>query len=159
MHDWVWPCTAGDLSGAAASFDTAERLLSSSDREDEPDWIYWFTVADLHGIAGESYMFANQPGTAVEHLQQAVDGYGEEFARDRVMWLSTMATAHVLNGDLEQSLYTAQRALEILSGDLNSGRVVEVLTEFCGTLRAHDTRDAADFEERLAAYTRKQPEV
>ncbi|MBV8993993.1 MAG: hypothetical protein JO287_09915 [Pseudonocardiales bacterium] len=149
----------GDLSGAAASFDTAEGLLTSADREAEPDWIYWFTVADLHGIAGESYMFAHEPGIAIEHLHQAIDGYGEEFARDRAMWLGAMATAHVLNGDLDEGRHTAEGALEILSGDLSSGRVVEVLTEFCGVLRTHNTRDAADFEERLAAYTREQPEA
>ncbi len=144
----------GDLLGAAASFDTAERLLTSSDLEDEPDWIYWFTVGDLHGIAGQAYMLANEPGTAVKHLNQAVGGTGEEFTRDRALWLSTTATAQVLNGDLEESLRTAECALEILSGDLNSGRVIEVLTEFCGALRTHNTGNAADFEERLTAYTR-----
>jgi hypothetical protein len=149
----------GDLPGAAASFDTAEGLLTSSDLEGEPDWIYWFTISDLHGIAGEAYMRANEPGTAIEHLKQAVDRAGEEFARDRVMWLGATATAQVLNGDLDEGQHTAEGALEILSGDLSSGRVVEVFTEFCGTLRTHDTRDAADFEERLAAYTLEQPEA
>jgi hypothetical protein len=144
----------GDLSGAAASFDTAEGLLTSSDLEDEPDWIYWFTVGDLHGIAGQAYILANEPGIAVDHLNQAVSGTDEEFARDRALWLSTTATAQVLNGDLEESLRSAEGALGILSGDLCSGRVVEVLTEFHGILRTHNTRNAADFEERLAAYTR-----
>ncbi|MBV9729235.1 MAG: hypothetical protein JO309_07510 [Pseudonocardiales bacterium] len=149
----------GDLPGAAASFDTAEGLLTSADLEEEPDWIYWFTVADLHGIAGQAYILANEPGTAVKHLNQAVRGTGEEFTRDGALWLSTTATAQVLNGDLEESLHNAEGALEILSGDLSSGRVVEVLTEFCGILRTHNTRDAADFEERLAAHTRVQPEA
>ncbi|MGH3717582.1 MAG: hypothetical protein ACRDRI_01840 [Pseudonocardiaceae bacterium] len=144
----------GDLPGAAASFDTAEGLLTSSDLEEEPDWIYWFTIGDLHGIAGQSYMFANEPGTAIEHLNQAVDGTSEKFTRDRALWLSTTATAQVLNGDVEESRHTAEGVLEILSGDLGSGRVVEVLTEFCGVLRARSARDAADFEERLAAYAR-----
>lgn len=144
----------GDLSGAAASFETAEGLLTSSDLEDEPDWIYWFNVGDLHGIAGQAYMLTNEPGTAVEHLNQAVGRTGEEFTRDRALWLSTTATAQILNGDLEESLHTAEDALEILSGDLCSGRVVEVLTEFCGVLHTHNTREAADFEERLTTYTR-----
>lgn len=144
----------GDLSGAAASFDIAEGLLTSSDLEEEPDWIYWFTLGDLHGIAGQAYMLAHEPGTAVEHLNQAVGGTSEEFTRDRALWLSTTATAQVLNGDLEESLHTADDALGILSGDLCSGRVIEVLTEFCGVLRTHNTREAADFEERLTASTR-----
>ncbi len=144
----------GDLSGAAASFDTAEGLLTSSGLEDEPDWIYWFTLGDLHGIAGQAYLLANEPGIAVGHLNQAVGGTGEEFTRDRALWLSTTATAQLLNGDLDESLRTAEDALEILSGDLCSGRVVEVFTEFCGVLHTHNTRKAADFEERLTTYTR-----
>lgn len=143
----------GDLSGAAASFDTAERLLTSSDLEDEPDWIYWFTVGDLHGIAGQAYILAHEPGVAVTHLLQAVRGTGEEFTRDQALWLSTTATAQVLNGNLEEGLHSAEGALEILSGDLYSGRVIEVLSEFCGALHTRNTRDAADFKERLAAYT------
>jgi hypothetical protein len=143
----------GDLAGAAASFDTAERLLTSSDPAQEPDWIYWFTVGELHGLIGHSYMFANKPGTAIEHLNQAVDRTGEEFTRDRAAWLSTTATAQVLNGDPEEGRRTAESALEILSGGLGSGRVVEALTEFCGVLRTHSTRDAADFAERLATYS------
>jgi hypothetical protein len=144
----------GDLPGAAASFDTAEGLLTSSDLENEPDWIYWFTVGDLHGIAGQAYILANEPGIAVEHLSQAVHGTGEEFTRDRALWLSATATAQVLHGDLEESLHSAEGALEILSGDLRSGRVVEVLTEFREVLNTYNTRDAVDFEDRLAAYTR-----
>jgi hypothetical protein len=146
----------GDLSGAAASFDTAEGLLTSSGLEDEPEWIYWFTVGDLHGIAGQAYILANEPGTAIGHLEQAVCGTSEEFTRDRALWLSTTATAHVLNGDLEEGLHNAEGALDILSGDLCSGRVVEVFTEFCTVLHTYNTREARDFEERLAAYTHTQ---
>jgi tetratricopeptide (TPR) repeat protein len=149
----------GDLPRAAASFETAEGLLTSSDLEEEPDWIYWFTVGDLYGIIGQSYMFANEPGTAIEHLNHAIDGTSEEFTRDRALWLGTTATAQVLNGDLEESRHTAESALEILGGDFGSGRVIEVLTEFCGVLRTHNTRDAADFEERLAAYTHMYSQV
>jgi hypothetical protein len=143
----------GDLSGAAASFDTAEGLLLSSDSAEEPDWIYWFTLGDLHGIEGKSYLLANKPGVAVEHLQQAVAGTDAAFTRDRALWLSTTATAQVLNGDLEEGRHTAEDALVILGEGLESGHVVKRFTEFCGALRTHNTRDAEDFEERLAAYT------
>lgn len=58
----------GDLSGAAAAFDTAEGLLAASNPEEEPDWIYWFTAGDLHGMVGQSYLFTHKPGTAVHYL-------------------------------------------------------------------------------------------
>jgi hypothetical protein len=154
MPDWAARARLGDLSGAAAAFETAEGFLTASDPEAEPDWIYWFTASDLHGIVGYSYLFAHEPGTAIHRLIQAVDGTSEEFTRDRALWLGHTATAQVLNGDLDESQHTADRALELLSGGLSSGRVVGVLTEFCGMLRAREPRAAADVEERLAAYAR-----
>jgi hypothetical protein len=50
MPDWAARARLGDLSGAAAAFETAEGFLTASDPEAEPDWIYWFTASDLHGI-------------------------------------------------------------------------------------------------------------
>jgi len=64
-----------DLSGAAAAIDVAEELLASADPEAEPAWIYWFTAGDLHGEAGESFMFARQPKTAITNLDQAVNSF------------------------------------------------------------------------------------
>lgn len=144
----------GDLPGAAASFDTADRLLSSSAPEEEPDWMYWFDVGDLRGMMGQSYLLANQPGSAIAPFQQAVDSRGEEFIRDRVKLLSHLATAQALHGDVDESRHTAESAFDMLSGDLGSERVITLLTEFCAALRTHNTRDAADFAERLAAHTR-----
>ena len=75
---------------------------------------YWFTLGDLHGIEGRSYLLSNKPGVAVEHLQQAVAGTDAAFTRDRALWLNATATAQVLNGDLEEGRHTAENALVIL---------------------------------------------
>lgn len=139
-----------DLPGAAEAFDNAEALLSESIPEEEPDWIYWFTPGDLHGIAGQSYMFAHEPGTAVSHLEAAITGTDASLTRDKALWLSTAATAQVLNNSPEQGRETAEEALQILSGDLDSGRVADVFTEFCEALRGVDSRAASNFSQRLA---------
>lgn len=149
----------GDLSGAATAFEAAEELLISADAEAEPAWIYWFTIGDLHGIAGESFLFARRPDTAVTHLQQAVNGTDDEFIRDKVIWLSTTATAQVLSGEVDQGQHTAQNALEIVNGDLESRRVEDVFTEFCAALRAHDAKAATDFKEHLTAHTQTPDQV
>jgi hypothetical protein len=148
-----------DLSGAAAAFDVAEKLLASADPEAEPAWIYWFTIGDLHGMAGESYMFAGQPKTATIHLDQAVNATGNEFLRDKVLWLSRKATAQVLSGEVDHGQHSAESALEIINDDLESRRVEGVFSEFCEALRTNDAKAAADFKERLAARTRTQSQV
>jgi tetratricopeptide (TPR) repeat protein len=144
----------GDLSGAAAAFDTAEKLLAAADPEAEPAWIYWFTVGEIHGQAGLSFMYARRFEMAITHLQQAVNETDDERAYTKAHFLSTTATAQVLNGDVDQGKHSAENALEILNGPLESRRIESVLAGFCGTLRAHDARAAADFTERLAAHTR-----
>lgn len=140
----------GDLKGAAAAFDAAESHLESSTPDEEPEWIYWFTPGDLHGIAGQSYMFARDPNAATSHLEAAVVGTDETLVRDKALWLSTAATAQVLDRKPEQGRETAEEALRILSGDLDSGRVADVFAEFCDALRGIDSRSAADFSQRLA---------
>lgn len=142
----------GDVDGVSAAVDQAEEILSQSDPDAEPDWIYWYTLADLHGGAGDAYLWANQPATAVPHLRQAAEGTPDEFARDRAIWLSVEATAHVLAGDLEQGRAVAERALEIIGGDLESGRVVSLFGDFCNAVADVDPRGGADFRDRLADH-------
>lgn len=149
----------GDLSGAAGAFDAAEELFTSADPETEPVWIYWFTMSNVHANVGQGFLFARQPETAVTRLQQALNETDDEFSRDKALWLSYTATAHVLNGDVDQGQHTAENALEILNGPLESRRVEGVFSEFCGALRTHDAKAAADFKERLAVHTRTHDQV
>jgi hypothetical protein len=60
---------------------------------------------------------------------------------------------------VDQGKHTAENALEILNGPLESRRIESVLAAFCGTLRTHDARAAEDFTERLAAHTRTHSQV
>jgi hypothetical protein len=140
----------GDISGVAAAVEQAEAILERSDREAEPDFMYWYTIADLHGGAGDAYLWANQPATAIPHLRRAAEGTPEEMARDKAIWLSAEAAAHVLSGDLEQGSDTAGRALELIGRDLESGRVVTLFEEFCAAVEGVDQRAADDFRSRLA---------
>ncbi|MGH4018208.1 MAG: hypothetical protein ACRDT0_02970, partial [Pseudonocardiaceae bacterium] len=47
---------AGDATTCERSQDRVFDLLGRSVPEDEPRWIYWFTEADAHGIAGQSLL-------------------------------------------------------------------------------------------------------
>jgi hypothetical protein len=113
-----------------------------------------WSPAPIVGDSGEEPVFDLVPFAGSGWV--VADG---EFTRDRALWLSTTATARVLNGDLEESLRTADDALEILSGDLCSGRVVEVLTEFCGVLHTQHARSSRRRGTLYRSRTRAQPDV
>jgi tetratricopeptide (TPR) repeat protein len=147
----------GDLAGATAAFEAAEELLAAAETEAEPAWIYWFTMSGIHGITGQSLMWGGRPEKAVTYLHQAVDETDEEFSRDKALFLSRKAIAHVQSGEVDEGQHSAENALEILSGPLESRYVEDVFTEFCETLRTHDAKAAADFRERLAAYSDARP--
>jgi hypothetical protein len=142
----------GDMDGAAAAFDAAENLLNRSDSAEEPEWIYWFTPGDLHGIAGESYLAFQRSDIALEHLRQAVAGTPDDLARDKALWLSTMATAWAVEGELEQGHQVAEDALLLLGGKLESERVFGVFSGFCAALDQRDPRSAQGFRDRLIAH-------
>jgi tetratricopeptide (TPR) repeat protein len=144
--------TLGDLPGAAAAFEQAETFLAAADPAVEPDWIYWFTPGDLHGIAGESYLAASQSALAIGHLQAAVQGTPDDLTRDKALWLSNAARAYAVTGELEQGRQAAEEALALLSGDLESERVSGVFTGFCAAVREHDPAVADEFQERLVAH-------
>jgi hypothetical protein len=141
----------GDLPGAAAAFDAAETLLAASDPAAEPDWIYWFTPADLHGVVGKAYLMAGRPATAVGHLDTAVSETDATFVRDQAFWLNIAAEAQIRNGQVDEGKATAERALGLLVADLDSELAAGTFSEFCAALREKDPASARDFADQLAA--------
>lgn len=150
-------CTArarqGDADGAVRAFDAAQNLLGRVDWGDEPNYMYWFTDADLHGIAGKACMMTGRHHDAIEHLTEAVAGTPDDLVRDKAIWLSSLAAGYVSSGDLSQGHETAEQALVLLRGDLESERVFEMFGKFCETVREHDPAAADDFHERLVSYS------
>lgn len=147
-----------DHNAAAAAFGEAEELLSRSEPDNEPVWIYWFTPEDLWGIAGESDLVTGRSESAIDRLRHAADGTSEDLTRDKALWLSSLATAYAVGGDLEQGRDTAEQALNILSGNVESERVFGVFEGFCDAVRLQDPRSAEEFHDRLVAHVTAEDE-
>ncbi|MGV9246944.1 transcriptional repressor NsdA [Streptomyces sp. NPDC003710] len=91
--------------------------------EPEPDWIRFFSEAELHAenshsyrdlayVAGRSPSYAS---LAEPLMRKAVDGFSEdpEHQRSYALNLIGMATVHLLQREPEQSAVLARRAMEI----------------------------------------------
>ncbi|MGH3797155.1 MAG: hypothetical protein ACRDSP_19965 [Pseudonocardiaceae bacterium] len=119
----------GDGQTWQRSQDGAFDLLARSAPENEPTWIYWFTQADAHGIAGQALLALERPKQAENHLQRAVALLGPEFMRDRAEWLCRLATARIGVGSVEQACATAREAAVTIR-KLESPSVLRHLADF-----------------------------
>lgn len=141
----------GNVRAADACADSAFEHLARSEPANDPDWIYWCDDADLSGMVGEGYVALGQHARAAKYLQRAVDGLAVSRPRDRVIWITSLACAHLAAGRREPALAEARSGAEIASG-LNSDRVVGYLGDFRRRLgRATKDPAVADFDEYLKA--------
>ncbi|HEY4004007.1 MAG TPA: hypothetical protein VGM60_02310 [Pseudonocardia sp.] len=104
----------GDEPGWRRAQNRAETLFSRSVSADEPAWVYWFTEAELEGVAGTSLLEFGRPAEAEPHLRRAVMLIDPSFARDRAMWLSDLAAARVGSGAVEHACATASEAAALM---------------------------------------------
>jgi hypothetical protein len=109
--------------------DRAFDLLARSVPENEPSWIYWFTVSDAYGIAGEALLALGRPVQAEAPLRRAVALIGPALSRDRAFWLCKLATARAGSGSVDQGCATASEAASALR-KLESPRAQQHLADF-----------------------------
>jgi hypothetical protein len=100
----------GDERAWRRAQERAESLLARSVVSDEPAWVYWFTEAELEGVAGAALLEFGKPAEAEPHLRRAVALIDPAFARDRAMWMSDLAAARVGAGSLEYACAAAEAA-------------------------------------------------
>ncbi|MFE0023889.1 tetratricopeptide repeat protein [Amycolatopsis sp. NPDC059021] len=121
---------AADSSSAGRSIDEAFTWLDQSQPTDDPSWIYWADMAELSGNAGSALLRLGENTRALPHLQAATDSLRPSSSRDRVLWMSTLASAHLRAGNADQALATAHQAIDI-TARLSSDRMRHLLGDFC----------------------------
>ncbi|MEW1720885.1 hypothetical protein [Streptomyces sp. NPDC093109] len=132
------------------------------DSEPEPDWIRFFSEAELNGENAHSYRdlayFAGRSPTYASLAEPVMRRAVELFAKDDdhqrsyALNLIGMATVHLLNREPEQSADLAEQAMRV-AGKVRSERVNTRLRKTLSTAARDfgDVADVVDLTERLAA--------
>lgn len=138
---------AGDTNAAGAALGRSEQLLASIRPGDrDPEWLSYFTHARLAADATEIYHDLGQPQTARTWNAQAAAMPSGSFTRAVGIRLSILASTHLQDGDLEQSLHVGSRALDVL-GTVSSARAHGYLRDLATALEPWKTSntDVSDF--------------
>lgn len=108
-----------------------------------------FTLARA-GVSEKVQDPAKHMRLAIPNLQRAIDGYGPEMARTHAFNLTTLAAAHLWEGDVSHGVRLGRAALEMAS-DVKSARIATRLKPLQEEAARHvHNSDSRDLAERVA---------
>ncbi|MEE1798096.1 transcriptional regulator [Streptomyces sp. JV176] len=141
----TWRVRAAAASGDARQ---AVRLLQQAETEFEraragdtnPAWAYWMCRPSHMAETGRAFLDLGDPVTAETLLSDGLAGLKPGEQRDRVLYLTWIATCQARQHNLDAAAHTATAALD--SADrVESGRCTALLTSLAAELTPH--QDAA----------------
>jgi tetratricopeptide (TPR) repeat protein len=127
------------------ALDTAfDRLGDTPGSSGEPDWCYWIDGASAHGLAGRCYLHLQDWDRARQHLRTAVRLLDPSYARDGALNHIKLATTYLRQDqpEVDHAVTLATRAVETLTGEVDSTYVVGHLAQLVGDLAPYRRRPA-----------------
>ncbi|WP_245616877.1 hypothetical protein [Amycolatopsis taiwanensis] len=135
----------GDVTAALL---TAERWLSQGSRENDPEWIHYFDLAELYAEFAHCYRDLGNAELANHYAAESIRESESTYVRSLSFCRTVLATAHLQAGDLDAALHVAKSVAETAMS-LKSFRVISYLDDFRDRLSAHSeeplVREFLDF--------------
>ncbi|NYI04740.1 helix-turn-helix domain-containing protein [Allostreptomyces psammosilenae] len=160
-HAALWAMEArahaalGDRRATREALGHAERSLAASRPGEEPEWLAYFTPAELADETAHCLLELGDAPTARAHARAALSGRDrDEYARSTVFTGFVLARSHLLGRDVEQACATALTALPTAL-QVRSVRTRAYLNDFLARLapfeRVPAVRDLRDRHHALTA--------
>ncbi|MGY1583808.1 GNAT family N-acetyltransferase [Streptomyces sp. MN13] len=86
----------GDVSAADRAIVRAHQLYAKGPRKADPDWLEFYTPAELAGLEALARADLDQHEGAVAGAEQAVLLHGDRFARNRALYTADVAIQHAI---------------------------------------------------------------
>jgi transcriptional regulator with XRE-family HTH domain len=148
--------------GDAAAVDEAlhqahESLAEKQSQGDGPDWAGWVDHTELEIMAGRCWSTLGDHTRAIPTLERALDRYDDRHARDKALYLTWLADAHVDSVGIEQAAAITGHALA-LCADVASVRPLVRIGETLQRLKPHkDVAAVKDLVEQVESLLRRSP--
>ncbi|MGH4016559.1 MAG: tetratricopeptide repeat protein [Pseudonocardiaceae bacterium] len=133
-----------------SAFDWLGDVSSSSG---EPGWCYWLDEAQAHSMAGFCYLRLEDWSRARQHLHAALRLRDPSYRREGVQSHIMLATTYLRQDrpEVDHAVSLASRAVETLTGGVDSARCVGRLAQLVGDLAPYRRRPAVrQFTEQAA---------
>lgn len=126
---WAY-ATMGVADRALRLLDQSRGAFASADLAQAPGWAAFFDATDLSAMVGTVHaelaqtVHTRHTGSAIPALSHAAVGYPEDMARSKTFTLISLATCHLLDGDVDLAITIGSQAVE-LATTLASARPAE----------------------------------
>jgi Tetratricopeptide repeat len=130
----------GDTSDCRAAIDGAyDTFRNSPPEQGEPAWSYWMDETSLNEQIGKCFLYLGDYSAASRHLEMSLHSknWQGSYVRDGVSVLIALATTHVKAGDPEQACAAAGQAIDVLSGQVDSPRLIVKIERLREDLRPY----------------------
>ncbi|MGH3995733.1 MAG: hypothetical protein ACRDSN_25095, partial [Pseudonocardiaceae bacterium] len=119
-----------------------DRLGDRPSSSGEPGWSYWLDEAQAHAMAGFCYLRLEDWARARQHLGAALREQDASCAREGALRRVLLATTYLRQDrpEVDHAVFLASRAVDILTGEVDSPRVVGHFTQFIGHLAPYRRR-------------------
>ncbi|MGH3719256.1 MAG: hypothetical protein ACRDRI_10565 [Pseudonocardiaceae bacterium] len=127
------------------ALDTAfDRLGDPPSSAGEPGWCYWLDEAQTHAMAGFCYLRLQDWGLARQHLRNALRLQDSSCAREGALRHILLATTYLRQDqpEVDHAVTLATRAVETLTGEVDSARCVGHLNQLVSDLTPYRRRPA-----------------
>ena len=122
------------------ALDTARGALAGNE-EDAPDWARWVDDVELQIMTGRCWAILRRPDRAVPALEWAMARFDDTHARDKSLYLSWLADAHLDAREVDRAARTLSHAIA-LGSDVASVRPCERIRTVAARLRPHAAESA-----------------
>jgi tetratricopeptide (TPR) repeat protein len=150
---WTLACSGARPREVEQALGQASDALILPDSTDGPDWAAWADETELQVITGRCLTAIGQPRRAIPALHDALAAFDDTQARDKALYLTWLAEAHLETGDIDQAAAVAGQSLALSAG-IGSVRPAQRLREIIGRLSCHAGSPAVtELREQAASLT------
>lgn len=137
----------------------AKETFAGADHSEPPDWARFFTETDLTSLIGTvrtelaRTTSTRHAAIAIPALVSAIEGFSDDWARSRVFCRIELASAHLLDGNVDEGLAIGTEAVQA-AAHIDSARTAQRMRPLKLRADRHRTRtDARDLSELIASFT------
>lgn len=142
----------------------AQDEFARADLARTPTWAKFFTETDVYAMTGAVHFAlsrAPEPKSgpidrakhirvAIPNLQRAIDGYSADMARSQLFNITTLAAAHIMDGDVNHGVRLGRQSVE-MSNEVKSSRIISRMRPLMAEAGKHaNNSDSRDLAERIA---------
>lgn len=107
---------AGNADQTARALDQAQEAITTPASDPEPDWVWWVDQLEIEIMAGRCWTELHRPDRAVPILERGLAAYDDTHSRDKALYLTWLAHAHLDDHQPEQAAVVIDRALDLAAG-------------------------------------------